>query len=126
MEKGPTRKHDKKRNIKVIVTPQGSPDHEPIGEVPEPEAQNATSPPQLAGPSQPRRLSGRKKKARNRSKLYRKKELLKIRLRQQHRLKGNTHICNLFCICVRACVRACCKHFVCVRARARVCVSYVG
>ena len=53
MEKGPTRKHDKKRNIKVIVTPQGSPDHEPIGEVPEPEAQNATPPPQLAGPSQP-------------------------------------------------------------------------
>ena len=48
MEKGPKRKHDKKRNLKAIVTPPGSPDHGPIGEVPEPEAQNAT-PPKLAG-----------------------------------------------------------------------------
>ena len=42
MEKGPTRNHDKKRNLQAIVTPPGSPDHEPIGEVPEPEAQKAT------------------------------------------------------------------------------------
>ncbi|KAI0224426.1 hypothetical protein LSAT2_024590, partial [Lamellibrachia satsuma] len=85
MEKGPKRKHDKKtKSSSNCDPPPGSADHEPIGE--EPEAQNATSPPQLAGPSQPRRLSGRKKEARNRSKLYREKELLKIRLRQQHRL----------------------------------------
>ena len=116
----------KKRNLQAIVTPPGSADHEPIGE--EPEAQNATSPPQLAGPSQPRRLSGRKKKARNRSKLYREKELLKIRLRQQHRLTGDKHTCNLFCIYVRACVRACVLQTLlcasvhaCARARACWC-----
>ena len=128
MEKGPKRKHDKKTKSSSNCDPPGSADHEPIGE--EPEAQNATSPPQLAGPSQPRRLSGRKKKARNRSKLYREKELLKIRLRQQHRLTGNKHTCKLFCIFVRACVRACVRvanTFVCERAcvRARACWCFL-